>query len=196
MTLIPEAAIEPPAGLMLWTAAGLALAWMAVVLWRDCTVFEIDFLALAAVVLNVAVVVSLTEGGPGLGAAAAAGLVAGLVALGCHLARPSGFGRGDIWLYAAIGFVAGPARIVPVFLALGALALPVSAAYSLRRGKRLFRSPFPMALPGMGAAALGLGLRLTDADFEGAPAHAGLASALFWTALAASLLLLLAWRPA
>jgi len=64
---------------------------------------------------------------------------------------PARLGRGDIVPVASMGAVTGPAlmpMLMVIFLGFCALT---SGFYSLQRGKRLFRSAFPAALPAMTA---------------------------------------------
>ena len=139
--------------------AGLAMAGVA---WRDCTRLEIDFTLLAGVTLCSAPVIWIVGGFYGLFAAlVCAGLAGAVTALACFW-RPGRIGRGDIWLLAALGFMAGPDH-APLVLALFVLfAVLTAALYSLSRGKRLFGSMFPAAVPGMGAGSAALILRLGD----------------------------------
>ena len=139
--------------------AGLAMAGVA---WRDCTRLEIDFTLLAGVTLCIAPVIWMAGGFDGLFAAlVCAGLAGAVTALACFW-RPGRIGRGDIWLLAALGFLAGPDH-APLVLGLFVLfAVLTAALYSLSRGKRLFRSMFPAAAPGMAAASAALILRLGD----------------------------------
>ena len=139
--------------------AGLAMAGVA---WRDCTRLEIDFTLLAGVTLCIAPVIWMAGGFDGLFAAlACAGLAGSVTALACFW-RPGRIGRGDIWLLAALGFIAGPDHAPLVLGLFMFFAVLVAALYSLSRGKRLFGSMFPAAVPGMGAASVALILRLGD----------------------------------
>ena len=139
--------------------AGLAMAGVA---WRDCTRLEIDFTLLAGVTLCIAPVIWMAGGFDGLFAALVCAAFAGSVtALACFW-RPGRIGRGDIWLLAALGFLAGPDHAPLVLGLFMFFALLTAALYSLSRGKRLFGSMFPAAVPGMGAASAALILRLGD----------------------------------
>ena len=139
-----------------------ALFAMTVVAWRDYTRFEIEYAALAAATLATAPLILMAGGLSGLFAALVCAVLAGVVtALACYW-RPGRIGQGDIWLLAALGFLAGPNH-APLVLALFVIfAVLTAALYSLARGKRLFASMFPAALPGMGAAIAALVLRLDD----------------------------------
>ena len=117
-----------------------------------------------------------------------------------HRWRPGKIGRGDIWLMAFAGFVAGPDHAAPVLVAFCILCVLTAGAYSLARGKGFFRSMFPAALPGMATAALALALRLWEAgiwqaawELADAPGQGGVmllsAVATSLTAVAA-----IAWR--
>ena len=146
--------------------AGLAvLLAMAGVAWRDCLTFEIDFALLGVAALSMAALIAGT--GPGAGQEVIAGLVVagllGSVATLVHLVRPRWFGQGDIWLMGFLGLAAGPDHVVPVLALFALLAALTSACYSRARGKRLFRSLIPAALPGMGAASLAQGSGKEDA---------------------------------
>ena len=136
---------------------------MGGVAWRDILTFEIDFLLLAVAALAVSAVIVSTQPDSGLtGAIALAAVMAALTLL-VHVIRPGQLGRGDIWLMGFIGLAAGPEHIITVLAALTLLSLLTAACYSHIRGKRLFRSMFPLALPGMGAGLLALVLRMRDA---------------------------------
>ena len=139
--------------------AGLAMAGVA---WRDCTRLEIDFTLLAGVTLCIVPVIWMAGGFDGLFAALVCAAFAGSVtALACFW-RPGRIGRGDIWLLAALGFIAGPDHAPLVLGLFMFFAVLTAALYSLSRGKRLFGSMFPAAVPGMGAASAALILRLGD----------------------------------
>ena len=152
---------DPVMMLIALSVLGAALAMVGVA-WRDCTRLEIDFTLLAGVTLCSAPVIWMAGGFYGLFAAlVCGGLAAAVTALACFW-RPGRIGRGDIWLLAAVGFMAGPDH-APLVLALFVLfAVLTAALYSLSRGKRLFGSMFPAAAPGMAAAGAALILRLGD----------------------------------
>ncbi len=130
-----------------------ALCAMVMVARIDCRRFEIDPLWLAILALSGTGAVLLAEGArafPGsLVCAALAGSVTALV----RYLRPGRIGQGDIGLLAVMGLIAGP-DLLPLVLAVFVIfVLLTSAAWSRARGKRLFRSMIPAALPAMAALA-------------------------------------------
>ena len=158
---IPALALPvDPETVMITLAALLAMAGVA---WRDARTFEIDFCLLGVAAFAMSALIAGADAGGGvtraLGLAVA---MAGLTLL-VHGVRPGHLGAGDIWLMGFIGLAAGPDHILAVLISFGLLGLLTSAVYSRVRGKRLFRSMFPLALPGMGAGLLALILRLGDA---------------------------------
>ena len=153
-----------PVQLVTVFCALLALFAMLCVAWHDYRTFEIDFAMLAIATFAVLPVIVVTEG---LLALPGTLLIAGIFGCATWIAqrlKPGKIGLGDISLMAFIGFAAGPHEAVPVLAALVLFCVLTAAAYSIRRGKRLFKSMFPMALPGMIAAALALGLRFAEPD--------------------------------
>ena len=146
------------------SSALLALFAMLCVAWHDYWTFEIDYAMLTVATFAVLPVILVMEGLPALPAALlTAGIFGGATWIAQRL-KPGKIGLGDIPLMAFIGFVAGPYESVPVLAALVLFCVLTAAAYSIKRGKRIFKSMFPMALPGMVAAALGLGLRFAGSD--------------------------------
>ena len=138
-----------------------ALFTMALVAWHDCRTFEIDFGLLGVAAFSMAGVIAITAGPDALPPALMAAGVAGTITWLARCWKPGRLGQGDIRLMGFVGFASGPQWAVPV-LAVFCLFCALTAASSSRaRGKRLFASMFPAALPGMGAAALALILRLT-----------------------------------
>ena len=151
---------EPITLAIIVICGSLALFAMSCVAWHDCRTFEIDYMILLIATLAVLPVIVATEGVLALpGTLVTAVICGGVTWLGQHL-RPGKIGMGDIPLMGFIGLVSGPDIAIFALVALVIFSALTSAAYSIRRGKRMFRSMFPMALPGMLAAALALGLRL------------------------------------
>ena len=142
----------------------VALFAMLCVAWHDYRTFEIDYAMLALATFAVLPVIIVTGGLPSLpGALLIAGIFGGATRIAQWL-KPGKIGLGDIPLMAFIGFAAGPHESIAVLAAFVLFCVLTSAAYSISRGKRLFKSMFPMALPGMIAAALALGLRFAGPD--------------------------------
>ena len=178
--------------LMLAASCGLALLGMVFVAWRDATELVIDPFGLSVAALP-AVSAAVIAGGPSAAwdAVAAGGLMAALAALARRLA-PTRIGAGDIGLLAAFGLIAGLELLPPAAALLAALSLAFAACWSLRRGKRLFRSAFPAAPPAMGAAAAALLWRASTADLADASPEGTVP--VFLTAAAAAGLATLVWR--
>ena len=121
------------------------------ILREDMLAFEISFAGCGVLTLSglglAAAGGGLTGVVDGLIAGAVAGIATGIV----HVVMPARLGRGDIVLVASMGAVTGTA-LMPVLMVLFlAFCALTSGVYSLRRGKRLFRSAFPAALPAMTA---------------------------------------------
>ena len=132
--------------------ATLSVLAMAGVALFDIQRFEIHPGLLLAVVAPALATIVLLEGVAAMSWSAAAGALAGGTAFLAACLWPGRLGQGDIGLLGSLGVVGGP-EFLPVLLLLFAiLAALTSAAYSLARGKRLFRSMFPAALPAMAAA--------------------------------------------
>ena len=153
-----------PALMVTAFCALLALFAMLCVAWHDYRTFEIDYAMLAVAAIAVLPVIVVTEGFPSLsGALLIAGIFGGATRVAQWL-KPGKVGIGDTPMMAFIGFTAGPHEAIPVMAAFVLFCVLTAAAYSIRRGKRLFKSMFPMALPGMVAAAVALGLRFAGPD--------------------------------
>ncbi|WP_419738557.1 prepilin peptidase [Ruegeria sp.] len=160
MTLPILDTAEGPVLLMALCCTGVALLAMACIAWHDCRRFEIHFEGLGLATLALVPVLLVAGGRSAVpDALLGAGLFGGATWIARRL-HPARLGRGDIALMAFLGFVAGREGAVPVLAALCLFSALTAALYSIARGKRLFRSMFPAALPAMPAAALGLGLRL------------------------------------
>ena len=116
--------------------------------WRR---FEICFESLALMALTLAVLHAANAGSLS-GLAFPAGCAVLCFAL-CQTATwisPSGIGLGDRWLFAACGTVcAGPDLAALYFGAVAAAAPVTSLCWSAARGKKPFRSSFPMAIPAL-----------------------------------------------
>ena len=133
--------------------ATISLVAMAGVAWIDVRQFEIHpGLLLAAVATALAVIV-LLEGVVAMSWSAVAGALLGGTAFIAASLWPDRMGQGDIGLLGCLGVVGGPEFLPVLLLLFVVLAALTSAAYSLARGKPLFRSMFPAALPAMAAAA-------------------------------------------
>ena len=142
----------------------VALFAMLCVAWHDCRTFEIDYAMLAIATVAVLPVIIVTGGLPSVsGALLIAGIFGGATRIAQWL-KPGKVGIGDTPMMAFIGFTAGPNEAIPVMAVFVLFCVLTAAAYSIRRGKRLFKSMFPMALPGMVAAAVALGLRFAGPD--------------------------------
>ena len=152
-----------PMSAILGLCAISALFAMILVAWRDCISFEIDFALLGAAALAMASVILITAGPEALPGALVAAAIAATASWIAWRWKPGRLGLGDIRLMGFVGFAAGPDHAVPVLAALCLFCALTAACYSHIRGKKLFRSMFPAALPGMGAAVLALILRLRDA---------------------------------
>ena len=138
----------------------LALFAMFYVARHDCKTFEIHYMMLFVATLAVLPVIAAAEGMLALPGTLFTGIIYGGMTWIAQQLRPGKIGMGDIPLIGFISLVSGPHIMIPAFVILLILSTITSAAYSIRRGKRLFKSMFPMALPGMLTAALALGLRL------------------------------------
>lgn len=139
----------------LFITALAILAWL-IVIQIDVRRFEIDPIALsAALLLSVASSFALTfEFGVlfDRALAGAVGLGAGAV---IHRFMSTKFGRGDIWLIGAFWATAGTQDIAVANALLLISAALTAWSYSYARGKKPFRSLFPLALPvGISAIAL------------------------------------------
>ncbi len=149
------------------TFAGMA--WVAV---HDMRSFEIDPDALLAATLSALSVMTAIEGPAGVHDSLASGTIAGVTAWYVARLLPGRIGRGDVWLFTAMATVSGTALLPLLFSFFFPFAVLTSAAYSISRGKRLFRSMIPAALPGMAAAAVALVWRVGDATADASePIH-------------------------
>lgn len=142
-----------------WLIAALALRAMVVIGLYDVFTFEIHpgLLGMAALYM---VLLILTGGGNLVDALVVAGIFWLVTALFNRMALR--IGQGDTWLMGFIGLAAGSGYALPVLVMFALLSLLTAACYSIVCGKRLFRSMFPIALPGMGAALLALILRMGE----------------------------------
>ena len=132
--------------------AAISMFAMAGVAWIDVRQFEIHPGLLLAVIAPALAAIVLLEGLAALSWSAAAGALFGGIAFIAASLWPGRIGQGDVGLLGSLGVVGGP-ELLPILLLLFAVfAVLTSAAYSLARGKRLFRSMIPAALPAMGAA--------------------------------------------
>ena len=143
-----------PMSAILGLCAISALFAMILVAWRDCISFEIDFALLGAAALAMASVILITAGPEALPGALVAAAIAATASWIAWRWKPGRLGLGDIRLMGFVGFAAGPDHAVPVLAALCLFCALTAACYSHIRGKKLFRSMFPAALPGMGAAVV------------------------------------------
>jgi len=144
-----------------WLIAAPALLAMARIALHDVFTFEIDFAWLGIAALCMLLLI-LAGDGDLVDALVAAGLFWLVTAL-LNLLLPGRIGQGDTWLMGFLGLAAGSGHALPVLAMLALLSLLTSACYSIARGKRLFRSMIPVALPGMGAGLLALILRMREA---------------------------------
>ncbi len=142
-----------------WLIAALALRAMVVIGLYDVFTFEIHLGLLGMAALYMVLLI-LTGGGNLVDALVVAGLFWLVTALFNRMALR--IGQGDTWLMGFIGLAAGSGYALPVLVVFGLLSLLTAACYSIVCGKRLFRSMFPIALPGMGAALLALILRMGE----------------------------------
>ena len=153
---------EPMTLAIMVICGSLAFFFMSCIAWHDCRTFEIDYILLLIATLLVLPVIVVAEGVSALSGALVTAMICGGVTWLGQKFRPGKIGMGDIPLMGFIGLVAGPDNTFLVLVALVVFSALTSAAYSIRRGKRLFKSMFPMALPGMLAATLALGLRFIE----------------------------------
>lgn len=148
LTVIPSNTVP----LVTLMASAIAVMAMATMAWVDIRSFEIDPIALVAVLLASAAAIYLAEGLEGLSTSfLVAVFTAGIAALALWM-RPAAIGQGDIGLFGALGLIGGMAYLPLLLVLMLVFASMTSASYSLTRGKRLFRSMFPAALPAMAAA--------------------------------------------
>ena len=126
----------------------LALFAMSYVAWHDYKTYNIDCLILFIAALAVLPVIMATEGISVLpGTLVTAVIFGGVTWLGQQL-RPGKMGTGDIPLMGFIGLVAGPDNAILVLVAFVVFSALTSATYSIRRGKKLFKSMFSDGIAG------------------------------------------------
>lgn len=166
-------------------ACAVALACMAAVAVRDMRSFEIDPVPLLGAALASLAAACAVEGPSGAAGSLAAAGLAWAVARAVARLLPGRIGGGDVWLFAAMAAAAGIDLMAPMLALFAAFAAAAGAAYSLARGKRLFRSMVPAALPGMAAAGLALVWRAAVPQASGNPAAGTEAAALLLLAAAA-----------
>jgi hypothetical protein len=133
---------------------------LVVIIHTDVTRFEIDLSAIATASLCViSVYLSL---GFDLLSHFAAVIVMFAVSFVVHRLYHRGFGLGDYYLFAFMGLVSGLEHLA-LLIVLNAIFSTITALYYSRiRGKRMFRSVFPAALPGILAAVLVLVVQLLE----------------------------------
>lgn len=134
--------------LLVFVLVGLAV----VIIYTDAKYFEIDIPAIIALSICLLAIRVLQGANP------LNNIVAGVIML-CiaalvHRLYHKGFGFGDYYLFAAMGICSGLNLILLLAAANILFAAITSASYSVARGKPLFRSAFPAAIPGVAAAAL------------------------------------------
>ncbi len=138
-----------------------SMLWVA---YWDVRTFEINYEVLGIAPWCYLAFLIASEGN--LISAIFAGCVMFGVALLIHRVFHQLMGMGDYVLYAFIGLVAGVELLPLLVVANAAFSTLTAAIYSLKRGKRMFRSMFPAALPGMAAAMLCLMLPLVEVAFN------------------------------
>ena len=126
----------------------LLMIFMAFLIRVDMARFEIDFAALGMVALNGAALnvhLGLSPLEMALGA-----LIWTLTALVVRvICGRGGLGQGDVWLFAAIGLIAGPhMATVAAAVVFVSLSLITSWTYARARGRKMARSLCPAAIPG------------------------------------------------
>lgn len=123
--------------------------WVA---WVDCRRWQIEFESLACVAVACAWLRMVDDGlTSALLAAACAVAVVGVVAGAVRLRLLRKPGDGD-WPLLAVCFFLAMGEVLVFAFVLGISGLGMSAVYSLRRRKPLFRSRFPLAPPALLAA--------------------------------------------
>ena len=136
----------------------LVLFVMFLIARHDYRTFEIHYGMLAFSTCAMVLLIALMEGINALAGSFLTAAILGGATLCIQWFYPGKIGIGDIPLMAFIGFVSGD-ETVWVVLALIIFSTMTAAVYSIQRGKKLFKSMFPMALPGMLAAGFGLIIR-------------------------------------
>ena len=115
--------------------------------------FEIDPAGAIALAVSGILTILMLEGGYRSALSLAYALMTGVVTLVACRIWPGRIGQGDIGVMALLGLIGGPDFLLLLLWFFVLSALLTSAGYSWSRGKRLFRSMFPVALPAMAAAA-------------------------------------------
>ena len=121
------------------------------ILREDVETFEISFAGCGVLTLSGLGLAAAGSGLAGIVDGLIAGAVAGIATGLVHGFMPARLGRGDIVLVASMGAVTGTALMPVLMVIFLVLCAVTSGFYSLRRGKRLFRSAFPAALLAMTA---------------------------------------------
>ena len=141
-----------PALLLLILFHGLLCVFAALWILRwDMLAFEISFAGCGVLTLSGLGLAAAGGGLAGVVDGLIAGAVAGIATGIVHILMPARLGRGDIVLVASMGAVTGTTLMPVLMVIFLAFCAVTSGVYSLRRGKRLFRSAFPAALPAMAA---------------------------------------------
>lgn len=117
---------------------------LSVLAYCDVIYFEIDPLALLLVGAGATIV--FLEMGQGLALPLAVAALMLMCAMMLRKWSPRSLGEGDLGLLAVMAFVSAP-LIWPFLALLALLSLLTALAYSRARGKRAFKSGFPLALP-------------------------------------------------
>ena len=126
----------------------LLMVFLALLIREDMVRFEIEFAALAMVALNGAAL-NIHLGQSPLEMALGAGIWA-LAALAVRsLMGRNRLGQGDIWLFAGIGLIAGASGALSAVVLFVILSLATSYAYARARGRKMARSLYPAAIPGV-----------------------------------------------
>ena len=125
----------------------LSLGAMFMIALGDIKFIEIDFFAMAIAVFAVLALYA------GLDINLLSNLLAGgvllLISVIVRFARPRGVGIGDYYLFSFMGFVAGLDHLLLLVILNLLFSVAASLYYSWIRGKRMFKSSFPAAAPGM-----------------------------------------------
>lgn len=156
--LVPDALRTPAVMLCLIVLVPALIACLVTDLKR----FEIHLEALGVASGAVVLLIGLLSGVWAVIAALSVALLLGTLATILHRLRPGRMGAGDPWIFAALGLFAGPDHILPTVLVCAVASLLVAGTYSIRRGKRLFRSAFPAAVAVVPAMTGALLLRWQD----------------------------------
>ena len=123
-----------------------------VIIDTDAKHFEIDIPAIIAVGICL-LAIRVLQGANPLNNIMAAIIMLCIAAL-VHRLYHKGFGFGDYYLFAVMGLCSGLNLILLLVTANIFFAAITSACYSNARGKPLFKSAFPAAIPGVAAASL------------------------------------------